>query len=271
MILWGIFLRLLSVNTGLSDPCIECRGTVNAYVAAELLLYLHLEFRQERRSGLAAEVGGEGVDGDNLEVPSGSDFFELGHARHGAVGIEDLDEGATGSQSGEACEVEQSLGVTGAAEHSVGMAVERKHVSGTGEVVGSHISTDERLYRGGAVVGGDTCGAAVSAEIHRHGEGCAKQRSIVFGHLSEPELVASLLRQGCAEKAAAVGDHEVDFIGSHHLAGKKEIAFVLAVFVVYSYDYLALLQGFESLGYCVCHFCQVIFLIQRAKVAKKNK
>lgn len=40
MILWGIFLSLHSVSTGLSDPGIECRGTVNAYVIAFLLLHL---------------------------------------------------------------------------------------------------------------------------------------------------------------------------------------------------------------------------------------
>ena len=83
----------------------------------------------------------------------------------------------------------------------------------------------------GAVVRRDA-GRDALARLDRDGEGGAERRLVLVGHLAQPELVAALLRQAQADEPAGVRDHEVDGLGSRELGRDREVALVLAVFVV---------------------------------------
>ena len=65
----------------------------------------------------------------------------------------------------------------------------------------------------------------------------------------EVQLVAALLRDGGAEHAAAVLQHEVDMLGGDLFGGHDKVAFVLTVLVVDNNHKLALAEVLDGLFY----------------------
>ena len=79
-------------------------------------------------------IGDEVFDLDEFHVELLSLFDELGHPCHGAVGIENLDEGGGRFQSSQTGQVDGSLGMSRTAQHTIILCIERIDMSGTTEV-----------------------------------------------------------------------------------------------------------------------------------------
>ena len=75
--------------------------------------------------------------GDDLEPMLLRKDEELGQTGHGAVLIDNLDEAAHGTKSGETAEVDRRLGMSGADEDPLVAGSERIDVTRSGEVIGT--------------------------------------------------------------------------------------------------------------------------------------
>src|SRR5262245_40212646 len=94
----------------------------------------------------------------------------------------------------------------------------------------------ERLHRLGAVVCTDTCGAAMSYQVYRHGKRRLVQHGIVFHHQVQLQLGTTALGERGTDKAPAMFRHEVDDLWCYIPGGSNKVTLVLAVFVVYYYQ-----------------------------------
>ena len=167
-------------------------------------------------------------DGDQPESVPLAEPDEVGHARHRPVLAHDLADDARRVQPREAREVDGSLGLARAAQHSTAPGTERKDVSGLDEVGRPLRRVDRDLDRVRAVLRGDPGRDALTG-LDRDREGRLEGRLVVLGHLSQAELVAAPLGQTKADEAPRMGRHEVDRLGRGELGRDREVALVLAV------------------------------------------
>jgi len=65
------------------------------------------------------------------------------------------------------------------------------------------------------------------------------RRGVFFDHQGEVEIVASLRGHGDTDQATTEPRHEVDGLRGHHVSGKDQVPFVLAVLVIDDDDLLA--------------------------------
>src|SRR5229473_2127634 len=109
---------------------------------------------------------------------------------------------------------------------------------------------DGHLNGARAIEGGDARGHA-RARVNRLSECGAVLRSVLGAHGTDAQVVEALLGHGEADQAASILGHEVDGFGSDLLGGERDVAFVLAVFVVDDDNHAAgadLLDGSGDVG-----------------------
>src|SRR5574338_134078 len=85
--------------------------------------------------GVASPIGDQIGDGRDLEAVELRHLDEIGHARHGAVVVHHLADHARGVESGQAGDVDGSLGVSGAHQHAARPRHQREDMSGRDVIV----------------------------------------------------------------------------------------------------------------------------------------
>ena len=101
---------------------------------------------------------------------------------------------------------------------------------------------------GARAVGGGDPGSDALARIDGLGKGGAEGGGVVRAHQRQPQIVAAFRREGQADEAAAVSGHEINDLGGDLFGGDGEVAFVLAVFVVYHDEDAAGADFFHGFG-----------------------
>ena len=178
----------------------------------------------------------EGGHGDHLQSVPPAVADQIGHPRHGAVVVHHFADHSRRLQAGETRQVDSRLGLSGAFEDASGLGDERKDVARLDDVLGSALGIDGHLD-GARPVGRGDAGADAFAGLDRLGEGGLEAGRVLGDHGAEVELVAPPWRQRQTDQAAAVGGHEVDRLGCDELGGHREVALVLAIFVVADHDH----------------------------------
>ena len=191
-------------------------------------------------------VGYEVLDGDDVQPLALGELLQLGHACHGAVFIQYLDEAGCGLHAGQTCQVDSGLGVSGACQHAAVLGIERIDVTGAAEGFGPALGVGQGAYGGGAVVATHARGAALEF-VDGHREGRAQHAGVVLHLVRQTELLAALYGDGGAQHAAAVAQHEVDVFGRNEFGCHDEVAFVFAVLVVDYDDELTVLEVLNGL------------------------
>jgi hypothetical protein len=82
------------------------------------------------RTFLFQPVANQVGDGADLEIVTLREQLEIGTTRHGAVVVQDLDDGRGRLDAGETRKIATRLGVSGASEHATGLRHQRKDMSG---------------------------------------------------------------------------------------------------------------------------------------------
>src|SRR5215204_3185788 len=91
-------------------------------------------------------------------------------------------------------------------------------------------------------------------KINGNSESCFVQRCIIVNHQVEPELLAAVLDQGCANQASTMRAHKIDDLGSCVYSCSDKIAFVFTVFVINNNNKLAIFYIFYSTFDRIEHF-----------------
>ena len=186
-------------------------------------------------------------DGADLELVLAGELHQVGQARHGAVGLEDLADHGGGRQAGHGGQVAAGLGVAGAHQHAAGHRAHREDVAGLHQVGRLGVARHRNLDGAGAV-GGRDAGLDALGGLDRLGEIGAVSRAVAGGHQRQVQLAAALFGQRQADQAAPVRDHEVDGFGRDELGGHDQVALVLAVFLIDQDDDAAGAQLGDDLG-----------------------
>ena len=205
-------------------------------------------------------VGDEVLDGDDVQSVALGHLLQLWHARHGAVLVQYFDECRRRLQSGQSCQVDGRLGVSGPPQHALVLGVEGVDVAGAPEVrrlaVGVGQCTDGRS----AVVGADACSATFQ-QVHGDGERCAQHRRVLLHLVGQLQFACTTDGDGCAEHAAPVLQHEVHLLRCDGFGGSDEVALVLAVFVVHNDDEFALSEVLDGQFYVLEFVFHISFSI----------
>ena len=154
---------------------------------------------------------------------------------------------AAGSAPARRARSQPALGVAGAREHAALLRHQREHVPGRDDVGRFGAGLDRDADGSRAVGGGDAGGDALGG-FDRNRERGAEPAMHVAAHQRQRKLLAALLRQRQADKAAAEARHEVDVRGSSMRGGHQQVAFVLAVFVVHQDDHASPVDFVDDLG-----------------------
>ena len=183
-------------------------------------------------------VADEFRHGEHLHIVRTAELDQVGNARHGAVVAHDFADDAGGNQAGEPRQIDGGFGLSGADQHPTFACAQREDVPRTREVRWARGGIDRDLNRAGPVVGRDSGGDAV-AGVDGFAECRAVVRSVFGGHGPDAQVFKALFGHGQADQSAAVLGHEIDGFGRDFFGGQREVAFVLAIFVVDDHDHAA--------------------------------
>ena len=185
---------------------------------------------------------------DYLEPVLGREYLQIGHAGHGAVVLHDLTDHSGGGKAGQTGQVHRTLGLAGAHQHAAPAGPEGKDVTGAHQILGAGIRVHRRADGVRAVMGADTGGDALGG-LDGHGEGGLKGRLVFAHHGGQAQAIHLVRNKAEADETPAMGGHEVDGLGGHHLGGHGEVAFVLTVLVIHQDDHLTVANILNGLGY----------------------
>src|SRR5581483_3395563 len=191
--------------------------------AADVALVLH---------AVANQFG----DRQHLQPMVLTELHQVRHARHGAVVVHDLADHAGGGKAGEPSQVHGGFGLASAHQHTTAASAQREYVPRTRQVCGTGRRINCHPDGVRAIVGRDTGGNAV-ARVNGLAESGAELRCVLRRHGPDAQVIQALLRHGQANQAAAIASHEVDGFRCDPLGGKRQVAFILAVFVVHNHDH----------------------------------
>jgi hypothetical protein len=118
-------------------------------------------------------------------------------------------------------------------------------VARPGKVFGLGIGVHECTDGCGAI--GNRNPGAVVGDVNGNGKGGLMAGGIATNHHVEPKGCEAFGAHRHADEASAVCCHEINGIGRDELGCHNEIAFVLAIFVIYDDDNLAVLYVLDSL------------------------
>ncbi len=116
-------------------------------------------------------------------------------------------------------------------------------MTGAAECLGRRSGISQCTDGSSPVLNGNS-GSASLKFIDCNGKGCTQHRGVVIDLHIETQLLAASLRDGDAQHAAGILEHEVYILGGNLFGGDDEVAFVLAVLVI---DYHHKLAGAEIL------------------------
>jgi len=177
--------------------------------------------------------------------------IELGPAGARAVFAQDLTNHSGGHEAREPCEIYSCLRVSDALEHPTLTCAQRRYVSRSAQVSRNRLRINGDTDCLGSVLcahsGGD---AKALVGIDADSERGAVFVGILFGLLSQLELVGALSGQREADPSTRLADHEVDHLGRDKLRRANEIAFVLAILIIRNDDQLARLDVGDGLLDC---------------------
>ena len=196
---------------------------------------------------LLQTVGNQFFDAGDGDAVFLSHFQQFGKTGHRAVRVDDFDEGAHGFEAGEFQQIDGSLGVACADQHTTVTGAQGVHVSRAAEVGGLHRLVGQRVDGSGAVVHGDARRATMAQKVNGHGEGGLVDGRVVGDLHLEVQLAAAFGGHGHAKHAASARKHEVHLVGVYMLRGDDKIALVLTLFIVNQNDEFSSLQILNGL------------------------
>ena len=176
----------------------------------------------------AAAIGDQVGDGADLQPVQLGEGDQVGHPRHRPVVLDDLADHPGRDQAGHAADVDGRLGVAGADQDSAVARDQREDVARRDDVVGGARRIGRHLDRMGAI-GGRNAGSDAFLGLDRNGEGRAHALAVLGGHRRQAQLLGALGRQGQADQAPRIADHEVDLVRRGELGRNDDVALVLAV------------------------------------------
>ena len=210
----------------------ETRGQDRFRYAPHVALVLHAVANEVRHR-------------EHLQVVFLAEFDQLRHAGHGAVVTHDFADDASGSQPGNAREIDTSFGLTGADQHAAFARAQRENVSRACEILRLRFWINGREDGDGAVRSADTGGDAYP-RVDGFRECGAVHGSVDWRHERKVEFVAALFGEGHADQTTAVLGHEIDGLGRDFFGGHGEVTFVFAVLIVDEDDHAALANLFDG-------------------------
>ena len=167
-----------------------------------------------------------------FKVVARAKFFQMGHARHGAVFIHDFADDAGGSQPRQARQIHGCFGLTGSHQHAALAGPQGKHVSGPGQI-GRPASWIDGRQDGARPIGRRNSGGYSLPRVDRLAKRGAEIGGVLGADQGQAQLVAAFRGQRQADQAAAVGGHEIDDLGGDLLRRDGQVALVFPVFVVH--------------------------------------
>ena len=191
---------------------------------------------------VADQVG----DGQQLHSVQAAKFQQLRRARHGAVIVHDFADHAGMIEAGDPRQIHGCFGLSRAHEHAAVPRAQCVHVPGPRQIFGTRVRIRGGQNRGGAVGrarsrGGSAPGVDGLAKRGAEGRGVSRRNR------RQVQRVAALLRQRQANQPAPEFRHEVDGFRRHFLRRHRQVAFILAVFVVHQDDHASGANVFQRL------------------------
>ena len=209
----------------------------------------------------AQTIGNQVLDSDDRHIESLSHFDQLRQAGHGAVGIDDLDQGGSRVEAGNTHQVDGGLGVAGALEHALINGAQRVDVARTAEVLRLTVGIGQGADGHRAVVHRHAGGATVQ-QVDGYRERSAQHRCVVIDLHVQLQFMAALGSDGGAQHAASLTQHEINLFLGDFFGSDDKIAFVLTILVIDHDDKLAaaqLLHGLvNSIQFDFFHFLTLI-------------
>ena len=163
---------------------------------------------------------------------------QVRQARHGAVVLHDFANHGSGRQAGHGRQVAAGFGVACAHQHAAFLRFQREDMARLDDIAGLRALGHGHLDGLGAVGGGN-------ARRHAFGRFDGNSKIGAVGgavarrHHRQVQLVATLFRQGQADQATRMRDHEIDGFRRHEIGGKHQIAFIFPVFFIDQYHHAA--------------------------------
>ena len=170
-------------------------------------------------------------DRDHQQVVAAREAFQLRDARHRPVLVHDFADDAGRVEAGEAREVDGGLGLTGPDQHAAVARPEGRDMPRLRQIGGLRRGIDGDANRGGAVGRRDARGGHLPG-VDGDGERRLETRGVLADDHRDLQLIQPIPGHRQADQAPSVARHEVDGVGCHLLGGNRQIALVLAIFVV---------------------------------------
>ena len=178
-------------------------------------------------------IGHDLGDGDELDRVLGGEPLQLGAPGHGAVLVHDLTDHARRGQSGQAGQVDGSLGLPHAAQDAPRDRPEREHVPGPTQVARLRLRVHQQLDGLRPIPGADTGrDAEPRVSVHAYREGRPERLGVLLRHERQPQLLGPCGGQRDADQATGVPGHEVDRFRGDPGGGDHQVALVLPVLVI---------------------------------------
>ena len=151
------------------------------------------------------------------------------------------------AQAGQPRQIHRRFGLARAHQHAAFAGPQGKDVAGTNQIarLAGRIDGDADGVR--AVGRGDARGDALG-RFNGFAKRGAESRIVARGHGRQLQRVADFGAERKADQAAGVPGHEIDDLGSDHLGRDRNVAFVLAIFIVDDDEHPAGPKVFDGFG-----------------------
>ena len=215
--------------------------------AERAVLRGHVRFGHAAHGKLAVPdvVADDVTDGRNVQTVFFRKGFQIVHAGHGTVFLENLAQHRRRTHSGEAGKIGARFGDAHAGEHAPLPRAQRKHVPGRDDVVRTGVFRHGRADGGGAVRRGNARGHAL-ARLDGHRERRLTSRA-VRRHERQIQPVGHVRRKCQTHQSAGVTRHEVHGFGVHLFGGHDQMSAAFAIVVIHHDDHPAVADVVDSL------------------------
>jgi hypothetical protein len=164
---------------------------------------------------------------------------------HRAVVVHQFADDTHRRQPAQPAKVDGCFGMARTQEHAAVPRNQRKHVSGTGEVVGAGIRIGKRPAAGSALLRRNA-GSPVGLVIDRNRKRRGVVGIVMRHHRIKPKAAGVLLGDRGADDARGMTDDERHFFGRAERGRNNQVALALAVVVIGNHDKLALGKGMQN-------------------------